>query len=164
MYGPSKVFSSSLALSSAEASLCRREAGDKEKVSARGKMGWLKRRVSILIIDLSACIPLRWANIKKWGRGLGGQFHTIHYILSTRASTWYLRLQGCMREISIAGESVPSTTLFHQIHVIWCRKYNWPVLKIDRKPVRNNKVFALSSTSSHTQISLCLGREDLGTM
>ena len=35
MYGPSKVFSSSLALSSSEASLCRREAGDKEKL-ARG--------------------------------------------------------------------------------------------------------------------------------
>ena len=90
-------------------------------------------------IDLSACIPLQWANIKKWGRGSGGQFHTNHYILSTRASTWYLRLQGCMREISIAGENVPSTTLFHQIHVIWCRKHNWPVLKIVRNPVRNKR-------------------------
>ena len=33
-------------------------------------------------IDLCR-ITLQWANIKKWGRGSGGQFHTNHYILST---------------------------------------------------------------------------------
>ena len=40
-------------------------------------------------------IPLQWANIKKWGRGSGGQFHTNHCILSTRASSWCLCLQEC---------------------------------------------------------------------
>ena len=45
-------------------------------------------------IDLSR-ITLQWANIKKWGRGSGGQFHTNHYILSTRASSWCLCLQEC---------------------------------------------------------------------
>ena len=44
----SKVFSSSQDFSSAVASLCRREAGDKEKVSAGGTMGWPKRGVSIV--------------------------------------------------------------------------------------------------------------------
>ena len=47
-----------------------------------------------LTIDLSR-ITLQWANIKKWGRGSGGQFHTNHYILSTRASSWCLCLQEC---------------------------------------------------------------------
>ena len=40
-------------------------------------------------IDLSR-ITLQWTNTKKWGRGSGGQFHTNHCILSTRASSWCL--------------------------------------------------------------------------
>ena len=45
-------------------------------------------------IDLSR-ITLQWANTKKWGRGSGGQFHTNHCILSTRASSWCFCSQEC---------------------------------------------------------------------
>ena len=59
MHDPSKVFSSSLALSSAEASTCRREAGDKEKLARGWHNGMAKeRRFDYLIIDLSP-IPLQ---------------------------------------------------------------------------------------------------------
>ena len=108
-----------------------------------------ERRFDYLIIDLSACIPLQWANIKKWGRGSGGQFHTNHCILSTRASTWCLCLQGFgkglllyfhgdtrweraspVRSPSFDGllSPVQHYFTFHQIQVIWYRKYNWLVL------------------------------------
>ena len=39
--------------------------------------------------------PLQWANIKKWGRGSGGQFRTNHCILITEGSSWSLCLQEC---------------------------------------------------------------------
>ena len=59
MHDPSKVFSSSLGLSSAEASMSRRKAGDKEKLARGWHDGMAKeRRFDYLIIDLS-CIPLQ---------------------------------------------------------------------------------------------------------
>ena len=50
-------------------------------------------------IDLSR-ITLQWP-IKKWGHGLGGQFHTNHCIVSTRASSWCLCLQECGKGLLI---------------------------------------------------------------
>ena len=45
-------------------------------------------------IDLSL-FTLQWANIKKWRRGSDRHFHTNHWSLSTRASSWCLCLQEC---------------------------------------------------------------------
>ena len=74
-----------------------------------------------------------------------------------------------MRERSIAifswgypvGESIPSTTLFHQIHVIWCRKYNWLVLSstnstelIDLLIPRSHSVLAVEMW---VQCKVCFG-------
>ena len=93
--GPSKVFSSSPGLSSAEASLCRREAGDEEKL-ARGAW-WDGERESFRLSDYR---PFRLHSApvskhKKWGRGSGGRFHTNHCILSPQVSTWCFCLQEC---------------------------------------------------------------------
>ena len=127
MYGPSKVFSSSLALSSAEASLCRREAGDKEKLArgaSAGHDGMVKeRRFDYPIIDLSPSIPV--SKHKKMRSRLGWtiSYKSLYFVYS---SLNLMSLFTRMQERSIAifswgypvGESVPSTTLFHQIHVI----------------------------------------------
>ena len=51
--------------------------------------------------DLSR-ITLQWANIKKWGRDSGGQFHTNHCILSTRTSSCCLCLQECEKDLLVA--------------------------------------------------------------
>ena len=56
-------------------------------------------------LDLSR-ITLLWANIKKWGQGSDGHFHTNHCILSTRASSCYLCLQECAQERSLASFSI----------------------------------------------------------
>ena len=70
---------------------------------------WLKADVTVINnmkghpIDHSHT-SLQWAYIRKWGRGLGGQFHTNHFILSTRASSWRLCLQEC-------GKGLISTAL-----------------------------------------------------
>ena len=42
----------------------------------------------IVIIIISIIITLQWVNIKKWERGSDGHFHTNHWSLSTRASSW----------------------------------------------------------------------------
>ena len=47
----------------------------------------------IVIIIISIIITLQWVNIKKWERGSDGHFHTNHWSLSTRASSWCLCLQ-----------------------------------------------------------------------
>ena len=49
---------------------------------------------------------LQCANIKKWGRGSGGQFHTNHCVLSTRPSTWCLSLQECGKGLWILCQKV----------------------------------------------------------
>ena len=49
----------------------------------------------IVIIIISIIITLQWVNIKKWERGSDGHFHTNHWSLSTRASSWCLCLQEC---------------------------------------------------------------------
>ena len=166
VYGPSKVFSSSLALSSEEASFCRREAGDKEKVSAR-LARWDGEREAFRLADYRP-FRLHSAPVSKHKKMRSMLGWTISYksLYFVHPSLNLMSLFTGMRERSIAifswgypvGESVPSTTLFHQIHVIWCRKYNWLVLKIFL-----NKLHWIN-WSPHTQISLCLGRGDLGTM
>ena len=163
--GPSKVFSSSPGLSSAEASLCRREAGDKEKL-ARGAW-WDGERESFRLSDYRP-FRLHSAPVSKHKKMRSRLGWTISYksLYFVHPSLNLMPLFTGMRKRSIAifswgcsvGESVPSTTLFHQIHVIWCRNYNWLVLKIVL-----NKLHWIN-WSPQTQISLCHGRGDLGTM
>ena len=51
--------------------------------------------------DLSRMrIPLQRTNIKKWGRGPGGQIHTAHFKLSIQTSSWCLSFTG-MQQRSI---------------------------------------------------------------
>ena len=61
-----------------------------------------KKEVTSHFIDLSR-ITLQWANTKKWGRGLGGQFHTNHCILSTWASSWCPCLQECGKGLLVCS-------------------------------------------------------------
>ena len=56
---------------------------------------------NIAAIDLSR-VTLQWENIKKWGQGSGGHFHTNHCILSTWASSWCVCLQECGKGLLVA--------------------------------------------------------------
>ena len=85
------------------------------------------------VIDLF-CITLQWANMKKWGRGLGGQFHTNHCILSTWASSWCPCLQECGKGLlvcswhkgevwPVASEKIGVTgRAYKKKQFSWCKK------------------------------------------
>ena len=117
--GPSKVFSSSPGLSSAEASLCRREAKDKEKL-ARGAR-WDGEREAFRLSDHRP-FHLHSAPVSKHKKMRSRFGWTISYksLYFVYPRLNLMPLFG-MRERSIAiiswgypvGESVPSTTLFH---------------------------------------------------
>ena len=116
------------------------------------------RRTSI---DLSG-ITVQWTNIKKWGRGSGGKFHTNHCILFTRASSWCLCLKKCGK--GLKKERPFSFLIFHETQIsitnslnrtlclkIWasnCSAEYWPRMQ--------KAHFRLSCVRLKTSFKLCI--------
>ena len=88
-------------------------------------------------LDLSR-ITLLWANIKKWGQGSVGQFHTNHCILSTRASSCCLCLQeyrkGLLASFSITLNAILLSD--RQPYTLLTFFFRYPAaLRLDRKSI-----------------------------
>ena len=88
-------------------------------------------------LDLSR-ITLLWANIKKWGQGSDGHFHTNHCILSTRASSCYLCLQECRKGL-LASFSITMNAILlsdRQPYTLLTIFFRYPAaLRLDRKSI-----------------------------
>ena len=108
---------------------------------------------NIAAIDLSR-ITLQWANIKKWGQRSGGQFHTNHCILSTRASSWRVCLQECEKGLlvgildSTESSSVPlisvTYNLLNSLSQIFPPSHISPLFqgkKVDKPPLPSPVLF-----------------------
>ena len=81
----------------------------------------------VKLIDLSR-ITLQWTNTKKWGRGSGGQFHTNHCILSTRASSWCLCSLECGKGLLHLYINISSCILWNSPKQKWAHIFPSTIL------------------------------------